>query len=160
MRTLTLVALALLVGCATPPPALERPLRRTWRLDHPPERVWHAAMRSVLERGGQVLFADRQEGVLTAEEVLDAGEVGRYAAERGAVPGGLVRIGVLMEPAERGGTHLFINVVILPLGRGLVRLTSNGKLEAEYVQLIRAHLEGHRYEWLEPRSPAPLEPKP
>lgn len=156
-RTLLLsIALAMLLGCASKPPMLSKPVTSTWTVAAPLETVWKSSISALVEKGTQIDILNQEAGLIVVKEFFDRGSIGQYTADPATYFGGEAQVNLLFSKVDDANTKLTIKPTILAVGRSPlpVKATSNGKLERDYHLLICGSLPMEKtYKWLEDLEP-------
>ena len=149
---LTIIGTLLFISCcATPPPMLEEPVKRNWEVAEPLETVWKATVQSLVDKGVIISILDKEDHLIVAEEILEAGNIRNLIAERGSLESGMARVTLLLTEKSESRTGIQINCVIQGYtGRYNVYATSNGNLEKDYFFSITNNFPTKKsYQWLE-----------
>jgi len=140
-----------LVGCASPPPMIQEPVKRYFEVDSSLDTVWKSSVQALVEKGVIISIIDKENSLIVVEEMLDGGAFQRTTAEKAYFYSGLARVSLLFTDQGEKGTGININSVLQGFtGRYNFYVTSNGALEKDYFLLIQNNLPVRKtYKWLE-----------
>jgi hypothetical protein len=140
-----------LAGCASPPPMIQEPVKRSFEVDSSLDTVWKSSVQALVEKGVIISIIDKENSLIVVEEMLDGGAFQRTTAEKAYFYSGLARVSLLFTDQGEKGTGININSVLQGFtGRYNFYVTSNGALEKDYFLLIQNNLPVRKtYKWLE-----------
>ncbi|RLA87352.1 MAG: hypothetical protein DRG40_00535 [Deltaproteobacteria bacterium] len=141
---LFLLLLLLLASCATVP-KMEKPIKKYKDFDKPFEEVWRSTIEGLTRSGELISFTEKESGLIVVEKELSGDEVPKFTMGPALVVWhrASVRGSIFVKPTSESSTRVFVNVKIKGLGTPLFgsypmefALTSNGRIEKEYLELI------------------------